>query len=253
MKILVLGHTGMLGHMVHKYLSTKDNCELVTTKFRWEDREFKKFILDFDGDFVVNCIGAIHQRTNEFGVNIELPKWLDKIEHRSKRFKIIHPGTDCEIDDDDYGNSKREAAEYLLEKGKDTTIIKTSILGPELNTKASLLEWFLNVKEDTIEGYSEYYWNGNTTLQWAKICYRIMCDYWRYDTLNIPTSNCISKYELLKIIKEVFKKEINIKKNPDIKFKKCLETTYDMPHTDIETQIRELKEFYYEDNIQTMG
>ena len=87
MKILVLGHKGMLGHMVHKYLSTKKDCELVTTEFRWENREFKKFILDFDGDFVVNCIGAIHQRTTDFGVNVELPEWLDKIQYRSKKFR----------------------------------------------------------------------------------------------------------------------------------------------------------------------
>ena len=247
MKVLVLGHKGMLGHMVHKYLSTKEDCEIVTTDFRWPTREFKKCILDFDGDFVVNCIGAIHQRTNEFSVNIDLPVWLDSIEYRSKRFKIIHPGTDCEIDDDDYGNSKREAAEYLLEKGKDTTIIKTSVLGPELNTKASIFEWFMNTKEKTIGGYNKYFWNGITTLQWSKICYKILRDYQRYDTLNIPTSNCISKYELLHCIKEVFGKKITIDKNPIIDINKCLVATYDMPVIDIKTQLKELKEFYYEE------
>ncbi len=245
MKVLVLGHKGMLGHMVYKYLSTQEGCEIVTTEFRWPDRELKKFILDFDGDFVINCIGAIHQRTNEFDINTELPMWLDSIEYRSKRFKIIHPGTDCEIDDDEYGNSKREAAEYLIEKGKDTTIIKTSIIGPELNSQASLLEWFLNSKKE-VSGYTEAYWNGNTTLQWAKICYKIMRDYYRYDTLNIPTSDCISKYELLNIIKKVFKKKIKVKENSDVTIEKCLVNTYDMPNTDIETQLKELKEFYYD-------
>ena len=85
MKVLILGHKGMLGHMVHKYLSTKD-CELVTTNLRWPSDELKNFIIDFKGDFVVNCIGAIHQRTSEFEVNTDLPIWLDKIE---KTFKII--------------------------------------------------------------------------------------------------------------------------------------------------------------------
>ncbi len=242
MKVLILGHKGMLGHMVHKYLSTKD-CELVTTNLRWPSDELKNFIIDFKGDFVVNCIGAIHQRTSEFEVNTDLPIWLDKIE---KTFKIIHPGTDCEIDDDDYGNSKREAAEYLLEKGKDTTIIKTSILGPELNTRASLFEWFMNTNEKKIGGYNKYFWNGNTTLQWSKICYKIMKDFNRYDTLNIPTSDCISKYDLLVIIKNVFGKQIEIDKNPTTNINKCLVTTYDMPNKNIKTQLKELKEFYYD-------
>ena len=48
--------------------------------------------------------------------------------------KIIHPGTDCEMDDDDYGNSKRIASEWIKSSGQNTKIIKTSILGPELNT-----------------------------------------------------------------------------------------------------------------------
>tara|TARA_Y100001963_G_scaffold24292_1_gene32699 strand:- start:1756 stop:2502 length:747 start_codon:yes stop_codon:yes gene_type:complete len=240
-RVLVLGHKGMLGHMVHRYLLTKEECELVTTDLRWPSQEFMDFLLDFDGDFVVNCIGAIHQRTDDFKVNTNLPIWLDKI---NKKFKIIHPGTDCEIDNDDYGKSKREASEYLLNKGKDTTIIKTSIIGPELNSKASLLEWFLNSKKEA-SGYTKAYWNGNTTLQWSKICYKIMRDYYRYDTINVPTSDCISKYELLNIIKKVFKKKIKINKNSDVVLEKCLINTYDMPHIDIETQLEQLKEFYY--------
>ena len=78
MKILILGHRGMLGHMVYNYLSTKDDCELTTTDLRWPDNDFKKKMLDFDGDYVVNCIGAIHQRKNQFDVIIDLQIWLDK-------------------------------------------------------------------------------------------------------------------------------------------------------------------------------
>ena len=237
MKVLILGHNGMLGHMVHKYLFTKSDCEIVTTNFRWPTDEFKMYVSNFDGEFIINCIGAIHQRTDNFDVNVELPIWLEE----SNICNVTHPGTDCEIDDDDYGISKKTAADYILKNGNVTKIIKTSIVGTELNTKASLLEWFLNVNDNEINGYGEYYWNGNTTLQWAKICYNMMVNWDNYDILNIPATECISKYELLKVMKDVYNKDIIINKNLDIKVNKCLVGNIDVPN--IKEQLNEMKDF----------
>lgn len=246
MKVLILGHKGMLGHMVYKYLSTKDDCTVVTIDLRWPTKEFKDFIMNFwydnEGDYIINCIGAIHQRTSDFDVNTDLPIWLDDIiDYNFSGCKVIHPGTDCEIDDDDYGNSKRKAAEYLIEKGCMTKIIKTSIIGPELNTRASLLEWFLNVEDDSIGGYSECYWNGNTTLQWAKIAYDMISNWNNYGNLNIPATECISKYELLNIMKDVYKKDVEINKNDSLEIDKCLVSTIKTPN--IKDQLEEIKEF----------
>ena len=122
MKILVLGHRGMLGHMVHKYLSTKKDCELVTINSRWSSEDFIREVLSFNGNYIINCIGAIHQRKTEFDVNIDLPIWLDS---NCVDCRIIHPGTDFETDGDRYGVSKKEAAEYILKRGRITKIIKT--------------------------------------------------------------------------------------------------------------------------------
>lgn len=240
MKVLVLGHTGMLGHMVYKYLSLKD-CEIITTDLKWPSQKFKEFVLDFKGDFIVNCIGAIPQRKNNFEVNKELPIWLEQ----NNKIKIIHPGTDGEDDNNDYGISKKEATEFLI-NGKNTTIIKTCIIGPELDTQASLMQWFLDNKSESVEGYSMCYWNGITTLQWSKMCYKIMCSVDEYEVLNIPVSNCISKYDLLNKIKTIFNKKIKIIKNSDVKINRCLIKTNGMPAVDIETQLKELKEFYYD-------
>ena len=41
-------------------------------------------------------------------------------------------------------------------------------------------------------------------------------------------------------MKDVFKKKITIKKDPSVKFNKCLTVTYDMPEIDIKTQLKEL-------------
>ena len=64
MKVLVLGHKGMLGHMVSKFLIYK-GAEVITTDCRWPTSCFKNTTQNFDGDYIVNCVGAIHQRTNQ--------------------------------------------------------------------------------------------------------------------------------------------------------------------------------------------
>ena len=125
-----------------------------------------------------------------------------------------------------------------------TYIIKTSIIGHELHSKIGLLDWFLNSK-NKVWGYCDVYWNGNTTLQWAKICYDLMVNYKKYNKLTVPFTECISKYMLLQKIKDVYKKkDILIYKNYDMKTNKCLEGNVKVPS--IENQLKELRGFYYD-------
>jgi dTDP-4-dehydrorhamnose reductase len=201
-KVLVLGHKGMLGHMVAMYLRSKD-IEVVTINTRWPMSQQE--ILSFDGNFIINCIGAIPQRTNKFDINWELPIWLDKY----SPCKIIHPGTDCEMDNDDYGLSKKRAADYICESANKTKILKTSIIGPELNSNASLLEWFLS-QEDQVYGYTKAIWNGNTTLEWSKQCFKLINNWDTYKILTILEGEQISKYDMLSNIKEIFNIDIDI-------------------------------------------
>ena len=232
MKILILGHTGMLGHMVHKYLTSK-SLTVETTSNRWPSQEFKEFVKDYDGDFIINCIGAIHQKTNNFDVNWELPIFLDFY----SKCKIIHPGTDCEMDDDNYGTSKRIAKDFIVNTSKNTKSIKTSIIGPELKGNASLMEWFLsNNDESTVSGYSKYYWNGNTTLTWSEFAYNVIKNWDDVKKETILTSECISKKEILDSINIVEKNEISVNK--------CLDGGIITPH--IKEQLFKLKDFYYD-------
>ena len=238
MKILILGHKGMLGHMVYKYFNEKTNYEILTINSRWSDEKFFRDVISFNGDYVVNCIGAIPQKTDDFVINYDLPIWLDK----NINSKVIHPGTDCEMDNDYYGISKVNASDYIKNDGKRTKIIKTSIFGPELNGKSSLFEWFMN-SENEVYGWSENYWSGITTLQWSIICHEMILSWDDYHLTNIPSTRCISKYELLNLIKDVFDKKIKIHKNGNVVANRCLKGTIEVK--DITKQIVELKEFYY--------
>jgi len=238
MRVLVLGHKGMLGNAVLKFLKHKKITTL-TTDIRWPTDNFKNFVEQCKCDFVVNCIGAIPQRKDNFAVNHELPCWLDSMAN----IKIIHPGTDCEIDNDSYGLSKRRAVDYIISSGKNTKIIKTSIIGHEINSRASLLDWFLNEKE-SVRGYNNHFWNGNTTLQWSKICLDLMQNWDSYEILTIVATEPVSKYNLLITIAEVYNKNIVIE---DFSHEQRVDNktlSGNLPVPNIRKQLIELKKFY---------
>lgn len=239
MGIIVLGHKGMLGHMVVKYLSNL-NFNIKTISYKFPSKEFEEEIRNFNGDYIINCIGAIPQKTKNFSINLELPIWLSL----NSPSKVIHPGTDCEIDNDDYGISKKNARDYIINNSTNTKIIKASIIGPELSSKNSLLEWFLN-SENEVEGYTNAMWSGVTTLEWAKQCVNIINNWELYNSENIILSTCLSKYNLLNLIKDIFNKEINIKPNNKIHTNKCL-IQGNLLVPNIEIQLMELKKYYYD-------
>lgn len=237
-KVLILGHTGMLGHMVKLYL--EQFYEIETIFNRWPSIEFKDSICSSNSEYLINCIGAIPQRTKEFDINFELPVWLDQ----NFNGRIIHPGTDCEMDDDNYGVSKAKAAVWLLEKGLRTKIIKTSIIGYEVNGNASLMEWFLSNKDGiVVNGYSNHFWNGSTTYQWAKHA-KCMIENWsKQMDLTIIGTDSVSKYQILSNINRIFNRQINV--NPyetESIVNKCLDLDINYGH--LEDQIKEMKNFY---------
>ena len=236
-KVLVLGHTGMLGNCVYKYFSSFKNIETFSVDGRWDDDDFLTEIVNMDVDYVVNCIGAIPQRTKDFEINYELPIWLDK----NLECRVIHPGTDCEMDNDHYGISKVNASDYIKNDGERTKIIKTSIIGHELNSSNSLLDWFLNSK-GSVSGYSQAMWNGNTTLEWANVCLQLINDWDMWEIETIIKSYCISKFELLTEIADIYDKDIEIKLDASVVADKCL--IKGKQRNPITIQLKELKEFY---------
>jgi len=235
--VLILGHKGMLGHMLCKYLQ-QHNINIVYSNKRWPGHICKD-IQNFKGDYIVNCMGAIPQKTNNFSVNYELPIWLDQ----NTTCKIIHVGTNSGLTDE-YSISKKQSLDWILSNSKQTKIIQTSIIGPELTSNKNLFEWFMEQKTSA-DGYTNEMWNGITTLEWCKLCYKIIKKWDKYDILNIPYTDCISKYNLLYYIKESFNKCITIHKTVNNKnTNECIDGNIKLK--DIKKQLTELKRFYYD-------
>jgi dTDP-4-dehydrorhamnose reductase len=229
MKILIVGSTGMLGSAVKKYFN-ENSFEVVTLdRERIDLSNFKKeevgnLIEESGCDVLINCAGLIKQRsglkTRDFiSVNSLLPHTLADL-CLEKNIKMIHVTTDCIFSGrdgnynemsksdvfDDYGLSK-----FMGEPNICTTI-RTSIIGEEYKNKLSLLEWIRSNKGGKINGYTNHTWNGVTCLQLSKIIHNIITNnrFW-VGTRHI-FSNSVNKYELAKIINEIY--ELNIQIDP---------------------------------------
>tara|TARA_R110000744_G_scaffold111044_4_gene209227 strand:+ start:417 stop:1193 length:777 start_codon:yes stop_codon:yes gene_type:complete len=213
MRVLVLGHSGMLGSAVKKYYAF---AEVETTEYRWPSDELKRKISEFDGDLIINCLGAIPQRTNNFSINYEVPAFL--CSHCLPEVKILHPTSDCAFDGtSDIPYQKDHPCNATSEYGKSKNFqaplecrnfmsIRTSFIGHDMDNK-ELLSWFLS-SEEPVNGYTNHLWNGITTYEWAKLSHQIY-EEWLLGTypntqlIQLGTEP-ITKYDLLTMIKDVY-------------------------------------------------
>jgi dTDP-4-dehydrorhamnose reductase len=226
MKVCVLGHNGMLGHVVSKYFR-EAGCIVTTLDFRFDRDSAHRFtgaILESGSDWCVNCIGLRAKDNNHdllLESNVLLPTVCARALHG--RMGFIHASSDAvfrvdlserkasDLPDavDAYGRSKAAAEEGVLANGG--TIVRCSIIGPELSVGHSLLSWFLR-QSSTIHAYTNHMWNGITTLEWAKICL-VLARKGNTQGRSIIQPGIqppLSKAELLRIIKGVWKARVEL-------------------------------------------
>lgn len=238
-KILILGATGMAGHMIYQYLLNKNEYDISTACFRKKmeensyildvrnENEVTKLILRINPDYVINCVGVLIKGSkqsigNAIYVNAYLPHMLETI-LRDTTCKLIHISTDCvfsgtkgmytDLDEKDaletYGMTKNLGE--ILNK-KDVTI-RTSIIGPEIKSNGEgLFHWLFSQREnDYIQGYDKSVWSGITTLELAKAIYRIL-NSTTTGLVQLSNNKPITKYDLLCLIRDTFNLNVKIDK-----------------------------------------
>jgi len=275
MKIILFGSSGMLGSYMKSYLGKIfEVCCFTRDHFDIESSNWQKLndLLDMaikDGDVIINCAGAIPQRTNDnryfIILNTIFPIKLNEYA-KKKNIKLIHITTDCVFSGNDgnyneisphdsekiYGITKSLSEEY------DMCVIRTSIIGDEKNNKNSLIEWVKKNRNGQIDGYANFYWNGVTCLTLSKVVEIIIKnnEYWN-GVRHIFSPEKVSKYELCCYINEIYKLNININKidypiknmTLDTIYKNFLSLYYKIP--DIRTQILEQYNYPLSQNEQT--
>ncbi len=179
---------------------------------------------------VVNCIGAIPQKrftAAEFQLlNADFPHKLAAY-CAERQCRLIHVSTNCvfsgkkdkcsEADaadaEDDYGKSKRDGEPDC------GTVLRCSIIGPELVSFTGLMEWFLHNNAAEVKGYTDSLWNGLTTLELSKIICEIVgssssssssSSSTENRTVHYHSADTVSKYTLLTYFSEIFEKDVTV-------------------------------------------
>lgn len=250
-RILILGVTGMLGHTLFKEMNKNENFEVFGTTrnknslegyFTAEELDTIRDGVDADNfetviraiasvqpTIIINCIGIIKQLPiskdplTAITVNAQLPHRLSLVT-RTANARLIHISTDCVFDGKkgNYTEQDLSNAEDLYGKTKylgevhypHCITLRTSIIGHELKTNFSLVDWFMS-QEGEVNGFTKAIYSGFPTIEMVNIISNYVIPNKTLSGLYHVSSDAISKYNLLDIIKNVYQKDIKINATDD--------------------------------------
>ena len=246
MKVLVLGVTGMLGSTVFrqfhgnprfevwgtlrnpggaKYFSDETRSSLISNVDVLDQDSLVSVLARVKPDVVINCVGLIKQLADAkdplsaLPINAMLPHRIARLCALSGS-RLIHISTDCvfsgrkgmyteeDISDaeDLYGKSK-----YIGELHTDLNAItlRTSIIGHELGSQYSLVDWFLS-QSGSVKGYEKAIFSGLPTVELARVIRDYVIPNPQLNGLYHVSVAPIDKLSLLKLVAEVYEKKIDI-------------------------------------------
>ena len=252
MRILILGADGMIGHKIAQsledfelILASRKSISLKSIGIIKGKMVLHNLITDsldllLDSttpDIIINCAGITTRRgvvdniVNTGLLNSELPHKLDSWANLNSK-KLIHFSTDCVFSgnrgnyldndfadaDDIYGKSKA-----LGEVDSPNTLtLRCSMIGRELYNFTELFEWLLKNKNKKIEGYSNTFYSGITTVRMGIILNQILKKNLNLSGIYNISSTPISKFDLLIKLSNAFNLNVEVKQNTNNKSNKVL-------------------------------
>lgn len=220
MRFLVLGVSGMAGHVISIYLKEQGHDVVGFS------RRKVKFVESISGDVtdfsllagiikvghfdvIINAIGILNQFAEQNKgmavlLNGYLPHYLAKITSDMDT-QVIHMSTDCVFSGHSgpYTERSLRDGETFYDRSKSigelddrkNLTLRNSIVGPDINKEGiGLLNWFM--KQSEVNGYTKAMWTGLTTLQLAKIMEKA-AKVKAHGLVNMVYEKNISKYDLL--------------------------------------------------------
>lgn len=261
-RIVILGAAGMLGHKVCQAFAGHERIGLVRRPSAEYDVPAEVFagVELVDGidaldegsleatlrrlapDAIVNCVGIVkqHDDADDPYLSVSLNSLLP---HRLARLcevlpaRLVHISTDCVFDGSrgGYRESDRTDAVDLYGRSKalgETTpgqtaavTLRTSFIGRELDApKHGLLEWLLSRNGGVVDGFARAIYSGLTTLELAAVIRRLVDRHPDLSGVYQVGGPPISKYDLLRLVKEVYGLEMEIRRTDEPAIDRSLET-----------------------------
>lgn len=246
MRVLVLGASGMLGHILWKSLSLRFPETYATIRgcrddykktdlFKNENKVFESVdALNFSNlekvfdkvkpEVILSCIGItkrkidVNNPATASSLNSILPNRL-AIWGAKNGAKVINFSTDCVFDGTigHYTEESLTSAKDVYGKTKALGEVKTgsaltlrsSFIGPELSNGSELLEWFI-AQSSVVKGYKKAIYSGFTTLELCRIVEKLLVNFPQAHGLYNVSSEPISKFDLLTLIKRKMGMDIEI-------------------------------------------
>ena len=260
MRVLIIGGSGMLGHKLVQ--SWRGKFELgVTVRGVHDDltrpeiyrhgKIYEKIdveniggveyvIADFQPAVIVNAAGIIKQQPTAknviktLRVNAVFPHQLAELAE-NYRARLIGISTDCVFDgrDGDYVETDLSNANDLYGRSKslgevvenDCLTLRTSIIGRELGTAHSLVEWFLSNRGKSVRGFVNAIYSGFPTVVFADIIAEVIENHPHLRGLYHVSSEPLNKYELLKLVRAAYRVDIEIEPDADFTIDRSLDST----------------------------
>lgn len=249
LNVLILGASGMLGSQLLRSLSansgirvagTVRNLDALPSVFvdRYRDHlvpgvdvtqaAARRACID-EADVVINAIGVIKQssgladKASSVRLNALLPHEVaEECSRHGARF--IHVSTDCVFSGRRGGYSEEDTPDPIDFYGRSKLLgevdgpsltLRTSIIGHELLRHASLVDWFLTQSPGRVHGYTNAWYSGVTTNEFARFISNVVLPRPELAGLWHLAADPINKYDLLSLVAEQYGWRGELKPHPD--------------------------------------
>jgi dTDP-4-dehydrorhamnose reductase len=251
MKVLITGGNGMLGHKLVQQLSAQFDVyatlrgsvpdvepfgifdrELIVENIDLADEQaIRRAVESVKPDVVINAAGVIKQRPsskdviNTLFVNSILPHRLAAL-GQEFGFRTVVISTDCVFTGTKGNYSEADPADALDLYGRSKNLgeisgencltIRTSIIGRELQTGHSLVEWFLSNRGGRVKGFRNAIYSGFPTIVFADIISSLLLEHKDLSGTYHISSDPIDKFTLLTLINDAY--HVGVEIEPDDTF-----------------------------------
>lgn len=260
MKVLVIGASGMIGSTVLRVLSEKDDWAVFGTV---RDESVKRFFTASIGerliagvdvenhdslvkvldqvrpDVVVNCAGLTKHKPEaedplvSIPINTLMPHRLAGL-CKLVGARLIHVSTDCVFSGEKGSYTEDDFADARDVYGKSKALgevdyqhaitLRTSTIGHELQSTYGLLDWFLS-QQGRCKGYTNAIFSGLPTVVFAQVVRDVVIPHAELSGLYHVAAKPINKFDLLKLIAEVYGKSIDIVPDEKLVIDRSLDAT----------------------------